>query len=88
VDVTADDIERPLDRGRSRVLDCPIARAISRVWPHLSGVAGGYACLYDSDDHGNHSTCVDLPLVARAFIVDFDNYRGVKPFSFTIELPE
>jgi hypothetical protein len=49
VDVTADDIERPLDRGPSRMFDCPIARAISRVWPYPVSVAGTCAHLYDSD---------------------------------------
>jgi hypothetical protein len=85
VDVTADDIAQGQRRGGST---CPIARAISRVWPYPVSVGGTCAALHDSDGLGGRSTCVDFPPVARAFIGAFDSGLSVKPFSFTIELPE
>lgn len=62
---------------------CPIAQAVRRLHPD-------WKVRRKQIDNGLDSgaVVVDLPSVATAFIDAFDEAKPVKPFSFTIEVPD
>lgn len=76
--------QRDIDRGvRSTLTSCPIALAIKRRVVEDSTVAvTQFAVLY--------GTFMSSPFPYRAtqFIYHFDLGKPVKPFTFTLELPE
>ncbi len=81
INVTQRDIERGI---RFTSYTCPIARA-ARRHPELKG------CAVSPDSLAfDNSGWVWTPLPEKAceFVDSFDGGRPVKPFSFTLELPD
>ncbi len=64
---------------------CPVARAVSRSTKQDVSVYDVCLTLWD---RGTRSTQIGLPADVRQFVKMFDAGESVRPFSFTIDLPE
>lgn len=83
--VTAKDIgegER-FDAGK-----CPVAKAIMRTLKGDSVAVDGHGMVF-CDEHGNEiGNEIRFPEAVERFVKDFDCHKIVKPFSFTLEIPD
>lgn len=92
VEVTAEDIAVAKREGCQELAClCPISRALKRVVvdaPKDFGVyqAGEGEEAYYFIGTGNMDVRAKLPEDANTFVRDFDDYRPVAPFTFTVEL--
>jgi hypothetical protein len=83
VDVTQDDI----DQGKcSNVRDCAVARATARALDMNEGVMFGSTIAYLGVLTPTEP--VRLPEEVKTFITAFDSREAVKPFSFSLEIPD
>ncbi len=77
IEVTQGDIELGIEGS---LCGCPIARALSRMFPGFNGVSR-VSCEIDGSRYM-------LPDIAREFIRRFDRGLSVAPFTFTLSLPD
>lgn len=78
IDVTQDDI----DAGEPyKECDCPIAKAIKRMWPDSGPVVLAETITITRD---NARRSYATPDIAAVFMEAFDEGNPVRPFSFTL----
>ena len=83
VEVTQDNI----DNGKQRKCrECPIALALHDVFLDSDVVVGEGIVFEDPEDGAEQR--IPLPAEALKFIKDFDEGFPVRPFVFTIHVPE
>jgi len=63
---------------------CPIAEAANELL-YLTLVGGAMIKIFDEAGDKKEK---ELPLKAQKFVRDFDNHEPVKPFSFTLRVPD
>lgn len=89
ITVTQEDI----DEGCASDADnCPIAKAITRVYGLPAKVGGSLIELYANASEAKNGVAfgtAKTPKIASVFIAQFDNFgpKSVSPFSFELELP-
>jgi hypothetical protein len=79
VHVTDKDIREGIPRNPGC---CPVARALGRTFGRPVQVSG-----YGVDFHGLECV-VRMPAGVASFIHAYDDFRQVRPFDFTLQLPD
>lgn len=77
--------QKDIDNGGRSGCDCPIARALHRQWHDLAWVGFTEVCI-EEGIRPRH--VAELPPAAVHFISRLHDNERVKPFTFTIDLPE
>lgn len=79
--------ERDIEEGtKKQCFSCPIARAMSRVFPNVRArVSYTYVSL-GCDQWGHAGYIAELPIEAHRFIERFDRTGRGKPFEFEVTL--
>lgn len=80
IEVTEEDI---VQGRRCDCKFCPIARVVTRALGREAWVTKG--AVYDYSDRSARPVAI-LPNAACNFVVSFDNFLTVKPFSFELTL--
>lgn len=82
VEVTQEDIDTANSHCACRCLECPVALGANRAFGQPVTVDGIFLRALNS------GRGVELPRVAKKFVMAFDLGRPVAPFAFDLELPE
>lgn len=85
ITVTQDDIAKG---APGSACDCPVWHAIKRaLLPGVTAVIGPSDCAL-SDSSMTDYAAIPLPAAAARFVEDFDHELPVRPFAFTLDVPD